>query len=73
MYNNLTKSNGNNIANNLGFTQADLLIQEIKKPNRPHISKNESFLKKWNIKNRNSFFSLDSTKYKNPKVRIKHI
>ena len=70
MYKNLVSSENNNFENNLGFTQADLLILEIKKPNRNIIHKNESISRK-NIRNKSSFISLDNDiKYKNPKVRI---
>ena len=40
MYEKSVSSENNNFENNLGFTQADLLILEIKKPNRNIIHKN---------------------------------
>ena len=64
----------------LGFTKADLLILEIKKPNRPIITKKDSIFKK-NIrknskKQKSSLISsnnIDDHLYKDPKVRINNI
>ena len=70
MHEDSVSSENNNFENNLGFTQADLLILEIKKPNRNIIHKKESISRK-KIRNKTSFISLnDDIKYKNPKVRI---
>ncbi len=57
----------------LGLTPADLLIIEIKKPNKPVITKKNSILRKnskWN--NRSLFYvnNYENPKYKDPKVRI---
>ena len=70
MYNDSVKSDNNNFEKSLGYTPADLLILEIKKPNRPLMQKGESNSKK-NFYHKNSFFSIDDHKYKDPKVRIK--
>ena len=70
MYNDSVKSDNNNFEKSLGYTPADLLILEIKKPNRPLLQKGESNSKK-NFYHKNSFFSNDDHKYKDPKVRIK--
>ena len=71
MYNDSVKSNNNNFEKSLGFTPADLLILEIKKPNRPSMQKGESNSRKNTLHHKNSFFSIDDHKYKDPKVRIK--
>ena len=62
----------------LGFTKADLLIIEIKKPNRPIITKKDSIFKKRknSKKLKKSLLSstnIDDHLYKDPKVRIKNI
>ena len=70
MYNDSVKSDNNNFEKSLGYTPADLLILEIKKPNRPLMQKGENNSKK-NFYHKNSFLSNDDHKYKDPKVRIK--
>lgn len=50
---------------NFGLTPADLLILEIKKPNKPQLQKSGSVINRLR-KN----ISFDENKYKNPKVRI---
>ena len=60
---------------NLGLTPTDLLIMEIKKPNRPQIAKNQpdSFFRKGLNKTNKNIISLnneDDHLYKDPKVRI---
>ena len=64
----------------LGFTKADLLILELKKPNRPIIPKKDSIFKKNIRKNskklkQNLFSSNNSDDhlYKDPKVRKNNI
>lgn len=57
---------------NLGMTPADLLIIEIKKPNRPVIPKNNSIFGKNNRKMKKNFIYKNIsniTNYKDPKVR----
>ena len=71
MYNDSVKSDNNNFEKSLGFTQADLLIFEINKPNRPSMQKGELNSRKNIFYHKNSFFSIDDHKYKDPKVRIK--
>ena len=61
---------------NQGLTPTDLLIMEIKKPNKPLITKNQQdpFCRKGLIKSNKFILSLsndDSHLYKDPKVRIK--
>ncbi len=61
---------------NLGLTPTDLLIMEIKKPNRPPITKNQrdSFSRKGINKSNKNIIPLineDDHLYKDPKVRIK--
>jgi hypothetical protein len=60
---------------NKGLTPTDLLIMEIKKPNRPQITKNQpdSILRKGVNKSNTNIFSLKNEEdhlYKDPKVRI---
>ena len=58
----------------LGFSPADLLILEIKKPNLPVIPKKTSIFRK-NSRKFEKIISfgnnIDENKYKDPKVRIK--
>lgn len=57
---------------NLGLTPADLLIIEIKKPNRPVIPKKNSIFGKNNRKIKKSFIynnNSNDSNYKDPKVR----
>ena len=74
----IIKSNTNFYEKGLGFTKADLLIIEIKKPSRPIIPKKDSIFRKNGRKNskkiKSSLFSStnnDDHLYKDPKVRIK--
>ncbi len=60
----------------LGLTPADLLIIEIKKPNKPIITKNDLISRKNSSKyNKNLTFlnNNEDNLYKDPKVRIKNI
>lgn len=60
----------------LGLTPADLLIIEIKKPNKPIIPKNDLILRKNSSKYNKSLTCLNNYEdnlYKDPKVRIKNI
>ena len=73
----IINSNTNFYEKGLGFTKADLLIIEIKKPNRPIITKKDSIFKKNTRKNskklKKSLLSSnnnDDHQYKDPKVRI---
>ena len=57
----------------LGLTPADLLIIEIKKPNRPIIPKKNSILGKNYRKNNKTILynnNFDDPNFKDPKVRI---
>ena len=57
----------------LGLSPADLLVIEIKKPNRPIIQKKGLILRKSSFKNIESYTFIDEPKYKDPKVRNKYI
>lgn len=65
------KSNNNFYEHNFGFTTADLLILEIKKPKRKKIQKNDLMLKINSNRCKNDLYLFDEEKYKDPKVRIK--
>ena len=71
------KSNMKFYEKSLGLTPADLLIIEIKKPNKPIIPKNDISSRKNSHKHNKSFISLNSFEehhfYKDPKVRINNI
>ena len=54
---------------NLGLTPADLLILEIKKPNKPIFQKTDIIVRKNTNKNKKGSISLDEPIYKDPKVR----
>lgn len=72
----IINSNAKYYEKSLGFTKADLLIIEIKKPSRPIIPKKDSIFHKNARKNskkkKKSFSSNNSNDhlYKDPKVRI---
>ena len=57
----------------LGLTPADLLIIEIKKPNRPFVTKKNSIIRKNSRRYNKSVFydsNYENSNYKDPKVRI---
>lgn len=57
-----------------GLTPADLLILEIKKPNKPIFQKSDLLLNKnFGKLKKSSVCMIDDPNYKNPKVRIKNI
>ena len=58
-----------NFEKNLGLTPADLLILEIKKPNKPIFQKTDIIVRKNTNKNKKGSISLDEPIYKDPKVR----
>jgi hypothetical protein len=61
----------------LGLTPADLLIIELKKPNKPILPKSDLSFRKNSSRHNRSLLTLNNFEedhfYKDPKVRIKNI